>query len=178
MISRKRISIAALCVGIAYVGCGFAMSEFPDRPVTPAKPVGDPNFVPPALEGLSIKTAVAGTAEYTGSVAHGSYASTPNPNCKGSNNGDSNATCVIVGVSGIPITTEIAAVHVYAKEGGGGAWQECAPNRDCPIGWARFIGSYNVTTTSQSQKSVRWEFRNWSADRNRDVRMVVTFSGK
>jgi hypothetical protein len=154
-------------------------ADHPDKPDIPAKPSGNPNYTPPLIEGRAdISNQAAGTAEFSARVQHGGYASTPNPGCIGSTQDDAKATCVVVGVSGIPIGSEIVSVRVYARNYTDGApadWSECAAGKECSVGWAKFVGSYYRATTSQTQQSVRWPFKNWNDAKDRDVRMVVTF---
>lgn len=111
-------------------------------------------------------------SEDTQVVPHGHYASSPDPSCIGSGGPDPSATCVVLRVY-LPLTAQVQAVQAIAKERGASAWVLCGPEQG--IGWCKFSGNYQETTTP-TNKVVNWLFKNWSHNRDREAKITVTFT--
>jgi hypothetical protein len=85
--------------------------------------------------------------------------------------GDRFANCVPVSVV-IPIGAHITGILYEASDGSGSG--PCAIGQDCQVGWSRFDPpQYFNAGDSLVVTSV---FRNWSADRTRNVKMTVYFT--
>jgi photosystem II stability/assembly factor-like uncharacterized protein len=113
--------------------------------------------------------------EKTEKVEPGGYATTPSPTCLGTKGPDPAARCVDVVVTGIPAGARITSIagssaEVEAPE----KWGPCPEREACAIGEARFADAPQVGDQGRSIQ-VRWRYMNWSRERSRLARVVVTF---
>jgi hypothetical protein len=75
----------------------------------------------------------------------------------------------------LPAGARIVSVQAFAKEKGASSWQECLQGDesfDCNLGWARFKGAYQLSVDG---RVVTWPVQNWSANREREARMLVVY---
>jgi hypothetical protein len=109
-------------------------------------------------------------------IPHGIYVQTSRPPCYGAPGWSSNnySSCANVVVY-LPLTAHVDGVVGYARETGQTAWLVCnSPQQDCPVGWATFDPGYQIST-SPSNVTVSWTFKNWSHNRSRDAQIAVSW---
>jgi hypothetical protein len=72
----------------------------------------------------------------------------------------------------IPAGAQITSIQFVASDQTGA--RQCLIGQDCEVGWSRF-DSPQVLPAGDS-KVITSVFRNWSADRTREARMIVYFT--
>jgi hypothetical protein len=96
------------------------------------------------------------------------------------------AACRDIVVDGLPVNAINVRVEHYAAESGsddwkfahlrqGGEWYDCGADDGVGIGWCRFIPGDDIVTVG-GRKRITAHFRNWSHNRKRDARIVVSWT--
>ena len=84
----------------------------------------------------------------------------------------------------VPLTVEIpgnATIEDVSPEAKNwtdpdSGYARCPEEGECPIGWSKWIGTYQVTNDNCSRRIVTWSFDNWAHSMGRWARLTVVYS--